>query len=200
MHARLGSMRCSVLRGRYARTWRLFGTLCRNLGATGRPKVNQQIENPQASDVWPRRRRLASSSNVAVAGRQLAPRVNQTPAKWLPTHGGQPQLLDIVCRELRVEFGMFAVASSWVRSIDSDDLYDAHERRHGIHGGESETSVMLHLHPDLVSMNACGEFRASSVALERQGGLLMAEGGIGFGWQAQDLYPSGAMGNAAAAD
>ena len=35
-HARLGSTRCSVLRGRYARTWRLFGMLCWNPNSTGR--------------------------------------------------------------------------------------------------------------------------------------------------------------------
>ena len=35
MHERLGSTRCSVLRGRYARTWRLFGTLCWNLRSNG---------------------------------------------------------------------------------------------------------------------------------------------------------------------
>ena len=116
------------------------------------------------------------------------------------SHGGQPQLLDIVCRELRVELGMFAVAASWFRAIDSADLYDAHERRHGIHGGESETSVMLHLHPELVSMAHAANFEPTSVALERRGGLLTPEGGIGFGWQAQDLHPSGVAGNAAAAD
>ncbi len=37
-HERPASTRCSVLRGRYARTSMLFGTLCWNLGATGRPK------------------------------------------------------------------------------------------------------------------------------------------------------------------
>ncbi len=41
-------------------------------------RTDQQIEDPQASDVWPRRCRIASRSDVAVAGSQLAPRVNQT--------------------------------------------------------------------------------------------------------------------------
>ena len=35
----------------------------------------------QASDVWPRRCRLAPRSDDAVAGRQVAPRVNNTPFK-----------------------------------------------------------------------------------------------------------------------
>jgi creatinine amidohydrolase len=116
------------------------------------------------------------------------------------SHGGQPQLMEIVCRELRVELGMFAVGASWFRTIDSSDLFSAEERRHGIHGGESETSIMLHLHPDLVAMEHASNFKSRSIELERQHGLLMPEGGVGFGWQAQDLHPAGVTGNAAAAD
>jgi creatinine amidohydrolase len=116
------------------------------------------------------------------------------------SHGGQPQLMDIVCRELRVELEMFAVGASWFRTIDTSDLFDEAELRHGIHGGESETSVMLHLHPDLVAMDHAADFVSRSVAIERGGGLLTPEGGVGFGWQAQDLHPAGVMGNAAAAD
>ena len=116
------------------------------------------------------------------------------------SHGGQPQLMEIVCRELRVELGLFAVGASWFRTIDSSDLYDAAERRHGIHGGESETGVMLHLHPDLVRMEHAADFISASVARSAAGGLLTPEGGVGYGWQAQDLHPAGVMGNAAAAD
>jgi len=116
------------------------------------------------------------------------------------SHGGQTQLMEIVCRELRVELGMFAVGASWFRTIDSSDLFSASERRHGIHGGESETSIMLHLHPDLVAMEHARDFESRSIELERRDGLLMPEGDVGFGWQAQDLHPAGVTGNAAAAD
>ena len=77
---------------------------------------------------------------------------------FLNSHGGQPQLLEIVCRDLRVKLGMFASSVMWPRLIDMDDLYPAAENRHGIHGGQSETSVMLHLHPDLVDMNSAENF------------------------------------------
>lgn len=115
-------------------------------------------------------------------------------------HGGQVALADIVCRQLRVELGMLALAASWFRTIDVADLYSAEERRHGIHGGESETSVMLHLHPGLVRMDHAADFRSSTLDLAVQGDRLMPEGRIGFGWQAQDLHPAGVMGHAAAAD
>lgn len=116
------------------------------------------------------------------------------------SHGGQPQVMDIVCRELRVELGMFAVGASWFRTIDSSDLYSAAELKHGIHGGESETSVMLHLHPDQVHMEFAENFVSRSVAIEQTNKLLVPEGGVGFGWQAQDLHAAGACGNAAAGD
>ena len=78
------------------------------------------------------------------------------------SHGGQPQVMDIVCRELRVKLGMLAVGCSCGRARSTaGDLFDPSERRHGIHAGEFETSVMLHLHPDLVDMQHAGEFRAA---------------------------------------
>ncbi|WP_058961017.1 creatininase family protein [Type-E symbiont of Plautia stali] len=116
------------------------------------------------------------------------------------SHGGQPQLMEIVCRQLRIELGMFAVGASWFRTIDASDLYSEKEMQHGIHGGESETSMMLHLHPELVQMAYADDFVSTSVALEASGGILKPEGGIGFGWMAQDLHLSGTTGNAAAAD
>lgn len=116
------------------------------------------------------------------------------------SHGGQPQVMEIVCRELRVRLGMFAVSSRASAKVDLSDLFDDHEMRHGIHGGEYETSALLALHPDLVEMEHAANFEPVSVAMERAGTILMPEGAIGYGWQTQDLQPSGACGNAAAAD
>jgi creatinine amidohydrolase len=119
---------------------------------------------------------------------------------FLNSHGGQPQLLDIVCRDLRVKLDMFAVAAMWSQIIDLDALFDAQENKHGIHGGQCETSIMLHLHPELVQMDCAENFVPLSVAIERESQLLRPEGGVSFGWQAQDLHPMGACGNAAKAE
>jgi creatinine amidohydrolase len=112
------------------------------------------------------------------------------------SHGGQPQLLEIVCRDLRVKLGMFAASAMWPRLIDMDALFAADENRHGIRGGQSETSVMLHLHPDLVAMNRAENFVPLSVQIERETEMLGPEGAARFGWQAQDLNPRGACGDA----
>jgi creatinine amidohydrolase len=116
------------------------------------------------------------------------------------SHGGQPQVAQIVCRELRVKLRVFAVHCMWSRTITKSDLFSASELVHGIHGGEVETSVMLHLHPDLVDMGFARNFVPLSLEMERAGTLLTPEGAVGFGWQAQDLEPSGACGDAASAD
>jgi creatinine amidohydrolase len=116
------------------------------------------------------------------------------------SHGGQPQIMDIVCRELRVKLAMLAVACSWFRLTDASDLFDPDELNFGIHGGEVETSMMLHLHPDLVDRKHADNFVPLSVELARENAILTPEGAVAFGWQTQDLQPSGALGNAAAAD
>jgi creatinine amidohydrolase len=115
---------------------------------------------------------------------------------FLNSHGGQPQLLEIVCRDLRVKLGMFAVSLMWPRLIDMDALFPREENRHGIHAGQSETSVMLHLHPDLVEMDLAENFVPLSVEIERESEMLSPDGGARFGWQAQDLHPKGACGDA----
>jgi creatinine amidohydrolase len=74
------------------------------------------------------------------------------------------------------------------------------EPTHGIHGGEVETSIMLHLHPELVDMTRARNFVPLSVELAKSNAILAPEGAVGFGWQAQDLQAAGACGNAAAAD
>jgi len=72
--------------------------------------------------------------------------------------------------------------------------------RHGIHGGSGETSAMLHLRPDLVREAERRDFVPLSVEMEGDYRHLRPEGGIGFGWQTQDLNPAGACGNALDAD
>jgi creatinine amidohydrolase len=112
------------------------------------------------------------------------------------SHGGQPQLLEIVCRELRVKLGMYAISAMWPRLIDMDALFNPDENRHGIHAGQSETSIMLHLHPELVEMHLAENFVPLSVEMERESEILGRGGSVSFGWQAQDLHPKGACGDA----
>lgn len=117
----------------------------------------------------------------------------------LNTHGGQPQVVDIVCRRLRAE-GMFAVSCMASRlGLPAEVTLSREEQEYGIHGGLVETSLLLHLRSELVRMEKAIDFRSAWLAQEGALSVLTPEGGVGFGWEAQDLHPLGALGDASAA-
>ena len=118
---------------------------------------------------------------------------------FINAHGGQPQVMEIVARELRVRRQMLCVTSSWWHMGLPDGLIPADERRHGIHGGLVETSLVLHLAPDLVCMDKAEDFRPVMAEIAGDNEKLTYVGGVGIGWQAQDIHPAGVAGNAAAA-
>jgi creatinine amidohydrolase len=116
------------------------------------------------------------------------------------SHGGQPQLIDIVCRDLRVRLNMLAVNCAWFNVVEMGDLFSAEELRYGIHGGAVETSIMLYLHPELVKMDRARNFVSRAIAIEAESSVLRIEGPTGIGWQTQDLNEAGACGDATQAD
>jgi creatinine amidohydrolase len=117
----------------------------------------------------------------------------------LNAHGGNVPLIDVVTRELRVRAGMLAVHTGWFRFAAPDGTFDPEEAAYGIHGNDLETSVMLHLAPELVRMERAEDFRSAQLDFIEEFDHLRGHGPHAFGWLAQDLHPSGATGNAAAA-
>ena len=117
----------------------------------------------------------------------------------LNSHGGNSALLPQVALDLRARLNMLVVTASWSRFGYADDLFPEEEQAHGIHAGEIETSLMLAFRPDLVRMHLADDFRPATRGMEDEFTWLRAGRPVGFGWMAQDLSPSGAMGNAAAA-
>jgi creatinine amidohydrolase len=116
------------------------------------------------------------------------------------THGGQKTLVDLVAMRLRSELGMLVVRATYFSFGAPPGLFDAGEAAHDIHGGEVETSLLLHLRPELVRTAALADFRGLPHELAERRTLLGAEKPVGIGWRAEDLHPSGACGNAAKAD
>jgi creatinine amidohydrolase len=55
---------------------------------------------------------------------------------------------------------------------------------------------MLHLHPELVEMHRAENFVPVTVEIERESEILGSGSSVSFGWQAQDLHPKGACGDA----
>lgn len=119
----------------------------------------------------------------------------------LNSHGGQPQIMDIVARDLRVRLAMFAVAANLSGLNAAHGLFTPIEDRHGIHGGSSETSQMIHARPDLVRHEHRANFVPTTIHIEQHYRYLRAEGAaVGFGWQTQDIRAEGAVGDATDAD
>lgn len=118
----------------------------------------------------------------------------------LNTHGGQKTLVDLLAVRLRSELGMLVVRATYFAFGALPGLFDPAEIVHDIHGGEVETSLLLHIRPDLVRTAALADFKGLPYELASRNKLLGAEKPIGIGWRAEDLNAAGACGNAARAD
>jgi creatinine amidohydrolase len=115
------------------------------------------------------------------------------------SHGGQPQIMDIVARDLRVRLDMLVVVVNQY-SLYPNDLFPEEEIKYGIHGGSVETSVILHIRPDLVDMSKAQNFRPLMKDVEGEYQHLSVTGQTKIAWQSQDLNPAGVVGNALDAD
>jgi creatinine amidohydrolase len=144
------------------------------------------LTDQAALDAW-----AAIGESVARAGCRKLVLIN--------SHGGNSALLERLALDLRVRERLLAVTASWSRFGYPDGLFPPQEVAHGIHAGEIETSLMLAFRPDLVRMPEAGDFVPASLDFERDFAWLRTGRPAGFGWMAQDLSSSGAIGNAAAA-
>lgn len=115
-------------------------------------------------------------------------------------HGGQPGAIDLAAQELRRRLGMLAVPVNSFDLYRADARFPATEVKHGIHGGAVETSIMLHLRPTSVRLHRARNFSSVTAQLAHRYKHLSPQGKSGFSWQAQDLNPQGAVGDATRAD
>ncbi len=114
-------------------------------------------------------------------------------------HGGQPQVMDIVARDLRLRHRMLVAAVNWFAFGLPPGLFTPEEEAHGIHAGDIETSMMLHLRPDLVRTGRLANFRPASLDLAKDYRHANFLGPTPIAWAAQDLNPAGACGDASLA-
>jgi creatinine amidohydrolase len=131
---------------------------------------------------------MALGENVARSGiRKLV---------MVTSHGGNSAAMMVVAQDLRAQHGLLVVTTSWSRFGVPDGLFAAEELRHGVHGGAVETSIMLARYPQTVRREAIADFRPASIAMDKEFRWLSAHRPVPFAWQAQDLHPSGAAGDA----
>lgn len=115
------------------------------------------------------------------------------------SHGGNVDIMNIVARELRVRYDMMAVTTQWGRFGTPEGVYDAREKTFGIHGGDVETSLMLHFRPDLVRMEKAQDFSSASEEMSGEYRHIRPAGLHGLAWIARDLNPWGVVGDASKA-
>lgn len=116
--------------------------------------------------------------------------VAATPARTLVFyngHGGNVALLQVALRELRVRFGLRTFFLNV--SIPAGDS----ELGYGIHGGHGETSLAMHLAPDLVDLTDAVDATPRHLAgFERIG---FAGAPVQFGWTSDDFGTGGVIGD-----
>ena len=112
------------------------------------------------------------------------------------SHGGNVAAMELVGRDLRTRLGMLAVTVGWHRFGYPEGTFSGEERRHGIHGGGIETSLMLAAMPEAVRTEKAAQATPTTVAMAHEFKWLGAYRPAGFAWMTQDLNATGAVGDA----
>jgi len=112
------------------------------------------------------------------------------------SHGGNVAAMELVARDLRARFGMLAVTVGWHRFGYPEAAFSAEEKKHGIHAGDIETSLMLAAMPATVHMDKAARAAPETLKMAQEFKWLGAYRPAGFAWMTQDLHPSGAVGDA----
>ncbi|NMG06014.1 creatininase family protein [Brasilonema sp. UFV-L1] len=110
------------------------------------------------------------------------------------SHGGQPQIMEIVGRDLHIKYSDLLVFPlfTWRVPHITGELLTPKEKQLGIHAGDAETSIMLAILPEQVKMeSAVAEYPPELP----EGSLLSMEGKLSFAWATRDLSKSGVVGD-----
>jgi creatinine amidohydrolase len=143
---------------------------------------------------------LTVSATTAIAtwteiGESLA-RAGVRKLVLITSHGGNVAAMEIVARDLRTRLQMLVVVVGWHRFGYPEGTFGGEEKRHGIHAGDVETSLMLAAKPDTVRMDKAENAVPATIAMSREFKWLGAYRPAGFAWMTQDLHPSGSLGDA----
>jgi creatinine amidohydrolase len=140
-----------------------------------------------------------SAQTLAAVVRDIALSVARAGFKrlvLLNSHGGNPPVLDYIARDLHEETGMQLFSIMISRMGLPDQVTDPNETAWGMHAGDSETSWMLALAPELVHMartatDGVGEYPRMPEGVRH----LAVRGPVGFSWLTADLSAVGVLGN-----
>ena len=137
---------------------------------------------------------LSASTLMAVLD-DIARSVASTPARkllFVNGHGGNSALTAMMNREIRLKWGLQTFLAHPHMPADQGGSSAASELGMGVHGGMDETSVMLHLRPDLVDMSLAVRRVPEKLAENEH---VRFGGRVAFGWLSNDFFPEGHIGD-----
>jgi len=161
------------------------------LPALAYTKSNEHAWSP--GTVW-----LSATTMLAVLD-DIGRCVSLTPAKrlvFLNGHGGNSALVSVANRELRLRHGLMTFLAHPGLPPDQGGASPQSELGMGIHGGSEETSIMLHLAPELVDLTA-GQRRLPEHLAGNH--YVRFGGSVSFGWLSNDFNDDGIIGDPTAA-
>ncbi|WP_284990452.1 creatininase family protein [Arthrobacter sp. efr-133-TYG-120] len=133
----------------------------------------------------------AMMKTVIDIGRSVA----STPARtlvFLNGHGGNVALLQVALREIRRRFGLNTFLMGC--RVSADGVAPPEEECGlGIHGGHGETSLIMHIRPDLVDMSLAERNVPAHIADAEYIGFHSKP--VSFGWLSNDFGPIGVVGD-----
>lgn len=108
-------------------------------------------------------------------------------------HGGQPQVMEMAARELRLRHGDYQVLPHFVWRVPhaAGQFMSEREKRLSMHAGHAETAILMALAPDTVHM----EHAVANYPPEFPSKVLSADGRPAAAWTARDFGPSGIIGD-----
>ena len=150
-------------------------------------KSNEHAWSP--GTIW-----LSASTLLAVLD-DLGRCVANTAARklvFLNGHGGNSALVGVANRELRLHHGLMTFLAHPGVPPDQGGASPAGELGMGIHGGTDETSIMLHLAPELVDVTVASRNVPEWLGRNRH---VRFGGPVGFGWLSDDFGAAGHIGD-----
>jgi creatinine amidohydrolase len=108
-------------------------------------------------------------------------------------HGGNVAVIDAAARDIRAATGLMTFCLHPSLFVDAPFAITAEERKHGIHAGELETSLMLAVAPATVDMSRAIRHFPDFPQATAPFGLFGAASAV---WLTPDWSPSGVFGDA----
>jgi creatinine amidohydrolase len=154
-------------------------------------KSNEHAWSP--GTIW-----LSASTMLAVLD-DIGRCVAMTPARRLVFfngHGGNSALVSVANRELRLRHGLMTFLTHPGVPPDQGGVSHEDELGMGVHAGTDETSIMLHLAPELVDLSAAARHVPEHLAANS---YVRFGGPVAFGWLSNDFSDDGVIGDPTAA-